>query len=144
MSDWQTVRYNPAWEETLDPELIPLLDAMNAAGFVTTSSCSGHGIAWPHIWFAHSTDERIERLARFVKGGENGDYRPYFTMWQKEILREPNACAWCVEFHLTTCYKDTTAAEMMGEAVKAFSLTTARVIEFRETERAPKAAAHGH
>ena len=105
MADWKTVRYDPNWEEKLDPEIIPLCDALNAAGFVTISSCIGHGHSWPHVWFEHSTDGRIEKLARLVKAAEAGDYRPYFSMWQKEIL--PEGYAWSVEIHVNDVYSDT-------------------------------------
>jgi hypothetical protein len=105
MADWKTVRYDPNWEEKLDPEIIPLCDALNDAGFVTLSSCIGHGHSRPHVWFEHSTDERIEKLARFVKATEEFDYRPYFTMWQKEILLE--GCAWSVEIHVNGIYSNT-------------------------------------
>jgi len=100
MGDWKTVRYDPAYPEPLDPEIIPLCDALNAAGFVTTTSCSGHGSAcqWPHVWFEPSDDTRIERMVRFVKATENFDYPPHTTVWQKEILLE--GYAWSVEIHL--------------------------------------------
>lgn len=145
MADWLTVRYDPTYEEPLDEELIPLLDALNAAGFVTISSCSGHGRSWPHIWFEHSTDERIERLVRFVKRFEEGDYRAHFTMWTKEILLEANALtnghayAWMVELHLNNVFggdtPPTSAAFMLAEAVKAVNLTARRVAEFGALDR---------
>ena len=42
--DWDTVRNDPNYEEKLDPEIIPLCDALNRAGFSTTQSCCGHGL----------------------------------------------------------------------------------------------------
>jgi hypothetical protein len=140
MSDWQTVRYDPTYPEPLDPELLPLLDAMNAAGFVTIASCCGHGANWPYVFFAHSSDERIERLARFVKSSEIGDFRPFFSRWQKETLLEPNglshgqAYEWCVTLHLNNCYGDTPTAEALAAAVKAIESTAARVAEFAACE----------
>jgi hypothetical protein len=125
MADWKTVRYDPNWEEKLDPEIIPLCDALNEAGFVTTSSCIGHGVCWPHVWFEHSTDERIEKLARLVKVTELGDYRPYFSMWQKEILTE--GYAWSVEIHLNDVYSDTPRAVAREAEISAVN-SMARVI----------------
>jgi hypothetical protein len=125
MADWKTVRYDPNWEEKLDPEIIPLCDALNAAGFVTTSSCVGHGESWPHVWFEHSTDERIENLARFVKRTELGDYRPHFSMWQKEILLD--GYAWCVEVHINNIYADTPASIATVEIEKALAAVTSTI-----------------
>ena len=134
MADWNTVRHDPTYEEKLDPEIIPLCDALNAAGFVTTSSCCGHGRAWPHVWFEHSSDERIERLARYVKERERGDYRPYFTMWQKEILLRGSpedvllhgntGYAWSLEIHLNNVYGDTPQAEGLKQAELALAKVT--------------------
>jgi hypothetical protein len=90
MADWKVVRNDPDYPEPLDPEIVPLCDALNAAGFVTTSSCSGHGRDWPYVWFEHSTDARIEDLARFVLGTEGEYYRSHFTVWQKD---DANFCA---------------------------------------------------
>lgn len=117
MADWKTVRYNPSWEEKLDPEIIPLCDALNAIGLVTTSSCIGHGHSWPHVWFEHSTDERIEKLVRLIKATETGDYRPYFSMWQKEIL--PVGCAWSVEIHINNVYSDTPRSVVRAAEISA-------------------------
>jgi hypothetical protein len=141
MADWQTVRFDPTYEEPLDPELIPLLDALNDAGFVTISSCSGHGSGWPHISFAHSDDARIERLARFVMATEAGDYRPYFSMWQKEILLAPHALShghayiWSVELHLNHVDGLTPQADGLREAVKAINATATQVARFRSEEK---------
>ena len=130
MADWKTVRYDPAWEEKLDEEIIPLCDALNAAGIVTLQSCCGHGTDRPRVWFEHSTDARIESLARFVKRGEEGDYRAYFTMWQKEILwMNPlyGPYMWCVEVHLNNVYGSTPPADSLREAVSALACVTRAV-----------------
>jgi|GEM_PF-993639 hypothetical protein len=132
MADWQTVRYDPTYEEKLDEEIIPLCDALNAAGFVTTSSCTMHGQGWPYVFFEHSTDERIERLARFVKKGEIGDYRPYFTMWQKEILED--GYAWCLEIHLNNVYCDTAQAVVSRERSHALASVTEAVVDWGARE----------
>lgn len=128
MADWKTVRFDPSYVEPLDTEIIPLCDALNAAGFVTTSSCVGHGHSWPHVWFEHSSDERIERLARFVKNREVGDFRPYFTMWQKEILLE--GYAWSVEIHVNEVYRDTPGVERVRKENAALACVTLAVRDF--------------
>jgi hypothetical protein len=122
MADWNTVRHDPYYPESLDPEIIPLCDALNTAGFVTTSSCCGHGRDWPHVWFEHSTDARIEALARFVMLREGGDLRPYFSMWQKDI--RPDGYAWSLEIHLNKVYQDTTPEVVAMEAEYALARTT--------------------
>jgi hypothetical protein len=132
MADWKTVRFDPTYEEKLDEEIIPLCDALNAVGIVTTSSCVGHGHSWPHVWFKHSSDERIERLARFVKSAEAGDYRPYFTMWQKEILDD--GYAWSVELHLNDVYHDTPLRVRVEKENEALARITQAVLEFGARE----------
>jgi hypothetical protein len=144
MADWQTVRYDPTYEEKLDPEIIPLCDALNAAGIVTTSSCCGHGAGWPHVWFEHAIDERrIESLARFVKDRERGDYRPYFTSWTKEILLEalpgiygPHPYHWCVEIHLNNVYADTPPKVALAMAVDAIDATARAVLVWASSQEA--------
>lgn len=138
MADWKTVRFDPTYEEKLDPGIIPLCDALNAIGIVTTSSCVGHGHSWPHVWFQHSTDERIERLARFVKGTEVGDYRPHFSMWQKEILlsgedtllHDGTGYAWSVEIHINDVYRDTPVAVRVEKENEALARVTQAVLDF--------------
>lgn len=136
MADWQTVRFDPSYAEPLDPELIPLLDALNNAGFVTISSCSGHGRDWASIHFAHSTDEQIESLARFVMRSERGDYREYFTVWRKEILLEPNELShrqpyvWRVELHQNEVYATTPLANVLANVWKFSVLTAETVMKF--------------
>jgi hypothetical protein len=126
---WKTVRYDPTWKEPLDPEMIPLCDALNAAGFVTTSSCVGHGCTLgPYVCFEHSSDERIEKLVRFVKGAERGDFRPYFSEWQKEILLD--GYAWSVRIHVNEIYRDTPAAVREQREVDALAHVTRSVQEF--------------
>ena len=105
MADWNIVRNDPSYPEPLDPEIIPLCDALNAAGFVTTSSCCGHGRNCPHVWFEHSNEERIIQMARFVIAREQGDFRPYFSMFQKEIRID--GYAWSLEIHLNDVYSST-------------------------------------
>ena len=96
---WKSARFDPSTTDPLDKEIIPLCDALNNAEFITTESCSGHGKAWANVFFWHRSVKRIESLARFVirKELEQGDYRPYFSMWQKEIL--DRGYIWYVEIH---------------------------------------------
>jgi hypothetical protein len=128
MADWKTVRYDPSYEEPLDAEIVPLCDALNAAGFVTTSSCCGHGRNWPHVWFEHSTDERIENLARFVLYREEGDFRPHFSMFQKEIRLE--GYAWSLEIHCNHVYSSTSSGDFLREATEAIRETAKTVDEW--------------
>lgn len=132
MADWKTVRFDESWEEKLDPEIIPLCDALNAAGIVTTSSCCGHGYAWPHVWFEHSTDERIESLARFVLKAEVGDHRPYFSMFQKEIRLDGYAWSLCI--HLNNIYHDTPITVGLEEATRALANVTKLVNDWATVE----------
>jgi hypothetical protein len=126
---WKTVRYDPTWKEPLDPEMIPLCDALNAAGFVTTSSCVGHGCTLgPYVLFEHSDDRTIERLARFVKQSEVDDSRPYFTEWQKEILL--NGYSWCVQVRVNGIGCSTPAAVREQGEVDALAHVTRAVQEF--------------
>ena len=127
--DWKTVRYDPDYEEPLDPEMVPLCDALNAAGFITTSSCVGHGhTLGPYVQFEHSSDERIERLARFVKGTEHFDYRPYFTMWEKEILED--GYSWVVRICVNEVYRDTPASIRVQKEIDALAHVTQAVRNF--------------
>lgn len=132
MADWATVRHDPAYPEPLDEEIIPLCDALNAAGFVTTSSCCGHGGDWPHVWFEHSSDERIERLARFILATETVDYGPHFTMIQKEI--RPEGYAWSIEIHLNNQFADTPSGEALAMARVALGAVTAAVLAWTRLE----------
>jgi hypothetical protein len=133
MADWRTVRFDPSYEEKLDPEIIPLCDAFNAAGIITTSSCCGHGHSWPHVWFeAEQDDCRIERMARFVLSGEQGDHRPYFSCFWKEVRLE--GYAWMLEVHLNHVYGDTPAAEGSKEAVAALGKIAEAVQAWQKSE----------
>jgi hypothetical protein len=122
MADWKTVRYDPSYDEKLDPEIIPLCDALNDAGFVTTSSCCGHGGDWPHVWFEHSSDKKIEDMARFVMKAESGDYRPHFTTFQKSI--DLDGYSWVLEIHLNNVYADTPVADALSQARMAMAKVT--------------------
>ena len=133
MADWKMVRFDPNYEEKLDPEIIPLCDALNTAGFVTTSSCCGHGQGWPHVWFEHSTDERIEDLARFVLREEQSNFRPYFSMFQKEIRLD--GYAWSLVLHLNNVYSDTPESAALKEAESAITSVAALVEQWRRLGR---------
>ena len=129
MADWNTVRYDPAYEEPLDPEIIPLCDAFNAAGFVTTSSCCGHGHRWPHVWFEHSSDERIEAMARFVMERNKGDFRPFCVDFQKDIRLD--GYAWSLAIRLNNCFRDTAPGEMLRQATEAMGWVTNAINDWR-------------
>lgn len=122
MADWQTVRFDPTYIEPLDAEIIPLCDALNAAGFVTTASCWGHGFAWPRVWFEHSTDERIEDLARFVLEPEQVGYAPHTSRFRKEILSD--GYSWMLEIHPNDVYVDTPDEESKEKARVALQAVT--------------------
>jgi hypothetical protein len=130
MADWSIVRFDPDYPEKLDPEIIPLCDALNAAGFVTTASCCGHVRDWPIVWFEHSTDERTESLARFIIKEEQGDYRPHFSVFRKEILLE--GYIWCLEIHCNNVYSDTPQNIVHKEYEQALVKVTQLIDEWRE------------
>lgn len=126
MANWNIVRNDTTYGEPLDPEIIPLCDSLNAAGFVTTSSCCGHGKNWPYIWFEHSTDERIEKMARFVLQNEQGDYRGHFSIFQKEIRID--GYAWLLEIHCNDVYSTTSTDDFLKKAKDAIN-TVAKLID---------------
>ena len=105
MSDWQTVRHDPNWDEPLDPEMIPLCDALNAAGFVTTASCVGHGSNWPMVWFEHGDNKRIESMIRYVLEAEKGDYRSYTSCWRRKF--DLDGYSWSIRINCWNVYRDT-------------------------------------
>jgi hypothetical protein len=123
MADWQTVRFDPAYPEPLDPEIVSLCDAMNAAGLRTTTSCCGHGTRWPYVTFEHDSDDAVEAIARYVMAGEVGDYRPYFTMWQRETL--PDGRRWSLHIHLNEVYANTPPEDFLHAAVQAMARVAA-------------------
>lgn len=127
MSDWQTVRFDPTYVEPLDEELIPLLDSLNAAGIVTTSSCCGHGYNWPAISFRHSTDERIESLARFVLGATN-DSKLFFARFRKEI--HAAGYDWALHLHLLGVYGGTPVEEFLRQSLEAINIVASLVDEW--------------
>lgn len=130
MADWKIVRFDPNYPEPLDVEIIPLCDAMNAAGLVTTSSCCGHGSRWPHVWFDHPYDAYVEALARHVMAREGGDYRPHYTMWQKDI--RPEGFGWSLEVHLNNVYATTPGEEALAMAVVAINQTAEHILAFHK------------
>lgn len=103
--DWETVRYDPTYPEPLDPEIIPLCDALNAAGFRTTSSCCGHGVRNPAIWFEHSADELIEEFARFVISRQQENFLTSYASFKKEVFLQ--GYEWSLHLQLTNVFGDT-------------------------------------
>lgn len=64
----------PDYGEPMDPQIVPLCDALNDAGFTTLSSCCGHRVNWPHVFFS-TTDSCAEALARhLLKVGETSTW----------------------------------------------------------------------
>ena len=132
MADWKIVRFDKTYKEPLDAEIIPLCDALNAAGFVTISSCAGHGRDWARVWFEHSTDERIEKLARFVMKSEGGDFRPFFSLFQKEILLD--GYRWMIEIHLNDVYRTTPTDDFLKKTIFAINQITERIKMWHSSE----------
>lgn len=134
MADWQTVRYDPSYPEPLDAEIIPLCDAMNDAGVVTTASCCGHGVQWPLVCFEDGDEARIERMARHVLAAERaaGDYQPSFSEFNRETQLDGHA--WTLHIHLTNVYHDTPPAQALGVAVAAINRVAALVREWAARE----------
>jgi hypothetical protein len=130
VAEWNIVRFDPTYEEPLDPEIIPLCDAMNAAGFETIASCWGHGHRRPAVWFKHSSDERIEKLARFIMAREQYDYHPFSSDFEKEIMMD--GYRWCLGIRLHNCFRDTSVEDFAQEASKALAAVTTAVSEWRE------------
>jgi hypothetical protein len=115
VSNWQTVRFDPTYEEPLDPSIIPLCDALQAAGFNTVSSCCGHGQDWPRVWWDSSTpDATCESFARYLLKRAGGDYRPFAPWVQKEILEDGHR--WMLEIHVHDTYADTPTDRALAAA----------------------------
>jgi len=131
MSDYKTVRFDPNYPEKLDEEIIPLCDALNAAGFATTASCCGHGYRWPHVWFEHSSDNRIESMVRAVKQLEQFDFALHFTKFQKEVLVE--GYLWSLEIHLNDTYATTPRDVSLSKAIIAINTVAERIKAWAET-----------
>ena len=130
MADWQTARFDPAYEEPIDPSIIPLCDALQAAGFNTVASCCGHGQAWPHVFWDDSTpDQTCEALARFLLRRTGGDYKPFTPWCQKEILETGHR--WCLEIHVHDQYADTPTAKAFAMASMAILAVTKHVREWQ-------------
>ena len=124
MADWQTVRFDPTYVEPLDEELLPLLDSLNAAGFTTTSSCCGHGHNWPFVSFEHSTDERIESMARFVLKKSEGNML-YFPRFRKEIWAD--GYDWAIHLHLIEVFGNTQEQEFLRQSIEAIKIVAGYV-----------------
>jgi hypothetical protein len=137
MADWQTVRFDPSYPEPLDPEVIPLCDALNAAGFVTTSSCSGHGTQWAHIYFEPSSDERIERMARAVIATESHAFPAETCLFSKEILPLPEAYLWCLEVIVHNVYSGTPWEEALAMTGAACERVAKAINDWAKAETPP-------
>lgn len=130
MADWRTVRFDPTYEEPLDIEIIPLCDALQAAGFNTISSCCGHGQDWPRVWWNDLPSDAVcESLARFLLQRLSSlDYAP-FTPWVwKEILMDSHR--WMLEIHLHNQYFDTPPLEAFAMAREAILAVAGSIREW--------------
>jgi hypothetical protein len=129
VSDWRTVRFDPNYEEPLDPSIIPLCDALQAAGFNTISSCEGHGLNWPHVWWDDSTPDAVcESLARYLLKRAGGDYKPFTPWCQKEILETGHR--WMIEIYIHDCYCDTPPARRFAMTSMAILAVAKHVREW--------------
>ena len=129
MADWRTVRFDPTYEEPLDPSIITLCDALQAAGFNTASSCCGHGQDWPRVsWDSATPDQACEALARYLLKRSGGDYKS-FTPWvQKEILEDGHR--WMIEIHIHDTYCDTPPAKAFAAANMAILAVAKHIREW--------------
>jgi hypothetical protein len=119
MSDWSRLNSEDWGEEPLDPEVFKLCEALNNAGFITFTSCSGHGFQRPMVWFEHSNDERIEEMSRFVIAElENSDFHISVRI-RKQIYKDLGDYDWSIEVSHWDIYSDTpheTALKMFEAA----------------------------
>lgn len=130
MAAWQTVRFDPSYEEPLDPEIVDLCDALNEAGFETTDSCCGHGADWPRVWWSGLVpDQRCEALARFLLDRFSFDYCP-FTPWVSKGI-EKVGHYWKLEIHLHRVFATTPPMETLREAIAAMWAVANAVREFK-------------
>ena len=136
MADWKTVRFDPTYEESLDAPIVPLCDALQAAGFNTLSSCCGHGHGWPHVfWDDSAPDARCEALARFLLAKAGGDYRPSRPEVAKCIQEVGHT--WMLEIHVHGMYANTPVDEAMRLTIEAINATAEHVAEFAGTGGKP-------
>jgi hypothetical protein len=133
MSNWEKTKEELAVSEPLDPEIIPLCDALNAAGFVTTASCSGHGRQRPMVWFEHSTDERIESMARFVLMGLRDDLDPHYSARiRKQVYEIPGDYNWSIEANYWDIWHDTPADAALTKWTKSINKIAELINEWRK------------
>lgn len=129
MAEWATVRYDPDYTEKIDEEILPLCDLLNTLGFVTTQSCCGHGTNWPSVWFEHSSDERIESMARFVlKAEEKGG--GHFTVFRKQVFLD--YYEWQLEIHMPPVFVDTSQETYLRLSVNAITQVADLIREWGE------------
>jgi hypothetical protein len=117
-------------DERIDPEILPLCDALYSAGFEPISSCCRHGLDNPHVCLSGETpDARFEALYQFVESRRVFDYAPWHLDVQKD-LRLDRRHVWYVVVHLWDVYSDTGTAVTLQKAVKAILECAALVREF--------------
>jgi hypothetical protein len=132
MTDWNTVRFDPAWEEKIDPEILPLCDALNAAGIETIGSCAGHG-CWPYVLITGKIpDSRIESLARHLLTYRGWCCVKYVPVVSKIIelvgsVQAPCGHYWSIELHLSETYKDTPLSTVWDMNAQMFAFVTREI-----------------
>ena len=105
-------------DERIDPEILPLCDALFFAGFLPISSCCRHGLDNPHVCLSGTTpDARFEELYRFVEGRRNFDYALWRLDVQKDLRLDGHV--WYVVVHLWDVFSDTPTSVVMAKATKA-------------------------
>ena len=64
------------YPDSMDPECIPLCDALNALpGIATHESCCGHGRGPHRIWFSAATIESLQPVLEIVRENFDGVWR---------------------------------------------------------------------
>jgi len=118
MTNWKTVRFDPTWEEPIDPEILPLCDALNAAGLETIGSCWGHCRDWPYALISGNiADEQAECLQRYLLAHCDECEVNYLPCMRKDIVsigsvEAENGHYWDLEIHASELYCDTPAADV--------------------------------
>jgi len=138
LTSYYKVRDNPDYSEKLDPEIIPLCDALNTVGFATIASCSGvghHSSSWPSVWFEHSDDERIENMARFVMLQTKELFERFFVQFSKVLDDvDGDGYHWYLVVHLTKVFGDSPIEVSREETVYAVAQVSQAIAEWARME----------
>lgn len=140
MTEWNVVRYDTTWEEKIDPEILPLCDALNAAGLTTLSSCCGHGQDWPHVIMSGSIpDDKYERLQRYLLANCAQCSNIYLPCMRKDIVGLGHLDAemghyWDLEIHASEVYRDTPIGQVRAIYEVILDYVTSQVELWARTE----------